>query len=546
MGWFERNLPIMARLLPRRRGFVPGKAPEDSPIVPEEMPSGQDSAMATLRIGGAVGSSQPYKDPAQFGRSDDDSLVQEFVRSGSPSMSELYQNWVELGERINEAQSELQLILDSREGAEVARRRAQEVVARSRAIKREARQTGESAWRAFDQGFTSEVPGVSARRGSIWEINEAMKAQSDLQQSNYQEALLEADRTRHRATAELLKALHALKAADAHVDREVSEAAKLPALAESLVEAAQRELAGTRAIREELALLGQEALDQLDAGIIHRSPVQEPRAEIIFETPPESNVGESLTLAEPFEVDSSPVADVPSVAGTGAELHRPESPGPETTTPAVSEPISTEREEAPKPEIEPAGEPEEQIHSFPLGGAADELRREIDAARPAAEEPGSAAASVSEALKKELDAIRSQMGIPAPPASSAPAVPSASDLIRPPQPPANAQREPAVSASPPPRLPAPASGIYTGRVYLMFPGTLSQDNLESVWEILEDVTGVGIIVETRLVSREEGIQFTLELGTRELEVDSLRNRMHGADIVALGSDRLRIDWPRHG
>ena len=80
----------------------------------------------------------------------------------------------------------------------------------------------------------------------------------------------------------------------------------------------------------------------------------------------------------------------------------------------------------------------------------------------------------------------------------------------------------------------------------MFPGTLSQDNLESVWEILEDITGVGIIVETRLVSREEGIQFTLELGTRELEVDSLRNRMHGADIVALGSDRLRIDWPRQG
>ena len=78
----------------------------------------------------------------------------------------------------------------------------------------------------------------------------------------------------------------------------------------------------------------------------------------------------------------------------------------------------------------------------------------------------------------------------------------------------------------------------------MFPGTLDQDQVGSVWEALDDVAGSGAIVDSRLVSREEGVQFTLELGTKVLTLDSLNKKMPGAEMTALQEDRLKVDWPR--
>ena len=57
---------------------------------------------------------------------------------------------------------------------------------------------------------------------------------------------------------------------------------------------------------------------------------------------------------------------------------------------------------------------------------------------------------------------------------------------------------------------------YSGKVYLMFPATLNQDQAGSVWEALDDLAGSGAIVDSRLVSQDEGVQFTLELGTKTL------------------------------
>jgi hypothetical protein len=77
----------------------------------------------------------------------------------------------------------------------------------------------------------------------------------------------------------------------------------------------------------------------------------------------------------------------------------------------------------------------------------------------------------------------------------------------------------------------------------MFPSSLSQGRLESVWEVLDQVAGSGNITDTRLVSREAGIQFTLDLGNGELNIDALQSRFSDATIVALEEDRLRIEWP---
>ena len=80
----------------------------------------------------------------------------------------------------------------------------------------------------------------------------------------------------------------------------------------------------------------------------------------------------------------------------------------------------------------------------------------------------------------------------------------------------------------------------------MFPGNLDQDQVGSVWEALDEVAGSGAIVDSRLVSREEGVQFTLELGTKVLELEALKKKRPGAMLTALNEDRLKVDWPIRG
>ena len=87
---------------------------------------------------------------------------------------------------------------------------------------------------------------------------------------------------------------------------------------------------------------------------------------------------------------------------------------------------------------------------------------------------------------------------------------------------------------------------YSGRLYLMFPSSLSQGRLETVWEVLDRVAGGGSIADTRLISRDAGIQFTLELGKKVLDVEALLKGFPDAQLVALGEDRLRVDWPSQG
>ena len=95
-----------------------------------------------------------------------------------------------------------------------------------------------------------------------------------------------------------------------------------------------------------------------------------------------------------------------------------------------------------------------------------------------------------------------------------------------------------------PRPPgSPPAANYTGRIYLMSPSSLSQGRLESVWEVLDQVAGSGNITDTRLVSRQAGVQFTPDLGSGELNIDALQSKFSDATIVALEEDRLRIEWP---
>ena len=175
--------------------------------------------------------------------------------------------------------------------------------------------------------------------------------------------------------------------------------------------------------------------------------------------------------------------------------------------------------------------------------------------------------SAADELARELEAMRSQVGSTEPLAGPVVAQPSIravpgvivgadpeagspedalGGLLRRGELNRNIGDQPEAAASAPetePSTPLPES--YSGRVYLLFPAALTQNELESVWEGLEEVAGMGTISDHRLISRQDGVQFTLELGNKELAVDRLRKQMPGAGLTALAEDRLRVDWPRH-
>ena len=663
----------------------------------------------------------------------------------SATIPGLYETWVELEERVKRAQNELQAILATREEAAILRGRAQKQLDEGEAIRADAQRIRESAWRAFDRGFAVSAKGLPNRWTTVREIDEAMRTYTALQRATHSESWQEADRTRQRATTELLKALAVLNTAMAQAQRELKEAANLPSVADALMQSAQEELRCAQAIRSELLLLGQEALNELDAAPFSRQPgsqeitISDPQdfapgiladAGLLGAAPPESAesprvppVGipaepgavspnssdaisgqasvawESPIVAEPpatpepeisapetpedvtlrlggaFETpepaDPPPTAqrdplpqlspEVPEAAPPSewfTEQDPPASPGiPTTETPATETPAAVVPTPTPPPVAPPVDTPPVPAPPVQAQSEAQILDEEIAAATPACALPGSAAVAMAEELARGMGGLGVSAGsgeppdttpveviqpspteAPAPPpegqgriiempvspqpnaaeqlchemeAASPPTPmpepvpqpiipdpfdfrqpatpvidmpeprqqPTAAELLRremqsavpPPSPeiveppviqapeqvvpPPAAQAPPhaepvAVSPAPtesPPPASAPVgaapAATYTGRIYLMFPSSLSQGRLESVWEVLDQVAGSGNITDTRLVSREAGIQFTLDLGNHELNIEALKNKFPDAQVSAMEEDRIRIDWP---
>ena len=562
----------------------------------------------------------------------------------------MYKSWVELESSVARAHDDLRTILANRERAATLRRESEQVLLEAEAIREEARHIGESAWQAFDWGFAINPRALASQSARLKEVEEAMKTQAALQRASHRETWDESDKTRQKATADLLKVLMALRTASVQVERELHEAANLPAVAESLKESARDELRSAEAIRNELGFLGQEALnllgtdpskgdrsrEGLPASGLERPPLRPEERQVAFAPAP----AETLRLE-----DRTPVypAQEPQELLPGAEE------GVEATTSVAWESVETESDRAgnvdrgaapqPHPVIE-REEPEENIlpeipqqtvqqpeatrtgasqalpprvidmpSENPATTAAEELRREIetichsgptaqdvppsvrdapseefDVSVAATEPPESLPSGAAQELLRELEGLRHPDHAPESRASSAaaeltnelaaltrlgPSDATASEEAPPPigiepRPPRLDQGEATLGpADPPGHAPAVASDhsgpaaleetptpdpagplpqSYSGRFFLMFPASLSQDSLETVWEFLEEIMGPGTIVDMRLVSRDAGVQFTMELGARELGMDELRRRIPNAELVPIGIDRLKVNW----
>ena len=356
-----------------------------------------------------------------------------------------------LEERVKRAQNELQAILATREEAAILRGRAQKQLDEGEAIRADAQRISESAWRAFDRGFAVSAKGLPNRWTTVREIDEAMRTYTALQRATHSESWQEADRTRQRATTELLKALAVLNTAMAQAQRELKEAANLPSVADALMQSAQEELRCAQAIRSELLLLGQEALNELDAAPFSRQPgsqeitISDPQdfapgiladAGLLGAAPPESaesprvppvgipaepgavspNSSDAISGQASVAWESPIVAEPP--ATPEPEISGPETPAavvPTPTPPPVAPPVDTPPVPAPPVQAPPVPAPPVPAPPVQAQSEAQILDEEIAAAAPASALPGSAAAAMAEELARGMGGLGVSAGSGEPP-----------------------------------------------------------------------------------------------------------------------------------
>ncbi|PKB81769.1 MAG: hypothetical protein BZY88_05895 [SAR202 cluster bacterium Io17-Chloro-G9] len=127
------------------------------------------------------------------------------------TIQSMYKSWVEMESSVTRAHDDLRTILANRERAAALRRDAEQVLLEGEAIREEAQRIGELAWQAFDRGFAINPRGLASQCARLREVEEVMKTQAALQRASHRETWDEADKTRQKATADLLKVLMALK-----------------------------------------------------------------------------------------------------------------------------------------------------------------------------------------------------------------------------------------------------------------------------------------------------------------------------------------------
>ncbi|PKB71668.1 MAG: hypothetical protein BZY87_04140 [SAR202 cluster bacterium Io17-Chloro-G6] len=387
----------------------------------------------------------------------------------------------EFGANLDASLKKAQESLQHRQQAQTLRDRAQSVFAQSESIMEEAIRSVEAAGVAFGAGVsdsTANSDAVIQAQG----MGESLRSRLRKSQSTYQDVLRQAHGPKELATQDLAAALDSLNFELINVEHELAESARASAMADSAKESAMQDLLSVHTMWNGFASRSQEPLTQPDP----RSP-----RDALPETVDQANQASSPTAK--YAVESSAEA-----------VNQIENPR-ESLTEASS------------------GVPgQDSEHADALSGSALPL---------------SDAESASEALHRELAGLMAM-----PDEKGTKFRNGDSNGTKPPAPVTAAPEPMGTSAVRPVSPSGELARTYTGRVYLMFDASLAREDLESVWDAVEEAAGPGVIIDTRLVSRDEGVQVTLDLDGTTLDVAAFLRRLRGAELAAITDDRLKVAW----
>ena len=132
------------------------------------------------------------------------------------------------------------------------RMKAQEVFDYGEALREEARRARDIARKTYDRLAAVNPRDFWTKAAWLRELDDTNKTQGVLQRGTQIEALEEAERARGRASVEVFKALNAVSTAKSWAERELEEAKRLTAVAESFMESAKNEQIDAESVLREL------------------------------------------------------------------------------------------------------------------------------------------------------------------------------------------------------------------------------------------------------------------------------------------------------
>ena len=109
-------------------------------------------------------------------------------------------------------------------------------------------------------------------------------------------------------------------------------------------------------------------------------------------------------------------------------------------------------------------------------------------------------------------------------------VPDYSELFRP-------EETPTTSG---PSQSLPVAETYSGILHIILSPDADKATISFFWDVIDTVAGAGTVIAQTPLPDGSGHELTLDLGNDVLGLEQLKRRIPGADIVALGQDRLRI------
>ena len=515
--------------------------------------------------------------------------------NGQMDLVEVYETWVDLGEKTQKARAELESLLAVRDEASRLTKSAQQVFDEGQEFRNKAQQLRDAARETLHRLLAVSPPDFAARVAALREFDENKQTQTSYQQAIQTETWEACDRARLRASGEVLKALHAVMITKSWVEREMEEATNLSNVAQSFKVLSRDELSSARAIVKELFLDLQEARDlpgvtQLlelatEKGVIepqspegalesqpqrvvsdrkHRQTSSHGEVPSTYETRYTRNLFQKSAglikglafLRGDNEPSGTPEEWAGGVHGTKTQdqtFERRPSHSIDKGGPSIGEAAQTRNGADTGPHREPTEpEPAQEITEEGLKSELAGLRRSLQNVRTSipTKITRQATKAASSAPPDEIDLPEQPASVaePADLASEAdaeelPAVestfPDLEDEL-PPQP----EDLPAIDALPQDsgeKLLPQVAETYTGTLTLVFTPSPDGEMLRQIWDVLDQEAGVGAVIDAEPLPGEAGYEFTLDLGIDVLVIDNLMSGIPRAELTAIDDAKLSIN-----